>query len=200
MALSIVLVIILTIIMDLPTLALIAIALGIDAFAVSLSAGAYLVRADARQTFRLSFHFGLFQFLMPILGWLAGVELADVIRSVDHWVAFGLLALIGGKMIKESLREAETLKKDVTRGWSLVALSVATSIDALAVGFSLSLIGAEIVLPAVLIGIVASLMSLAGVRLGERASGVFGRRVEFVGGAVLILIGARIAVEHTLFM
>jgi putative Mn2+ efflux pump MntP len=177
---------------------LIAVALGIDAFAVSLSAGAYLVRADARQTFRLSFHFGLFQFFMPILGWLAGVEIADIIRDYDHWVAFGLLALIGGKMIKESLDGAEKLKKDVTRGWSLVALSIATSIDALAVGFSLSLIGARIVFPAILIGVIASLMSLVGVRLGERVSGLFGRRVEFVGGAVLILIGVRIVLEHTL--
>ncbi len=186
--------------MDLPTLVLIAVALGIDAFAVSLSAGAYLVRANARQTFRLSFHFGLFQFFMPMLGWLAGAELADVIRRVDHWVAFGLLAFVGGKMIRESLHEGNLLKKDVTRSWSLVALSVATSIDALAVGFSLSLIGARIVFPAVLIGIVASLMSLLGVRLGERVSGLFGRRVEFVGGAVLIFIGVRIVLEHTLFM
>jgi putative Mn2+ efflux pump MntP len=184
--------------MDLPTLVLIAFALGIDAFAVSLSAGAYLIRADARQIFRLSFHFGLFQFMMPILGWLAGAELAQVIRDLDHWVAFGLLALIGGKMIKESLQETERLKNDVTRGWSLVALSIATSIDALAVGFSLSLIGARIVFPAVLIGVVASLMSLVGVRLGERVSGIFGRRVEFIGGVVLILIGLRIVVEHTL--
>lgn len=186
--------------MDLPTLVLIAIALGIDAFAVSMSAGAYLVRADARQTFRLSFHFGLFQFLMPILGWLAGTELVDVIRAVDHWVAFGLLALIGGKMIRESLQETERLDRDVTRGWPLLALSVATSIDALAVGFSLSLIGARIVLPAILIGVVASVMSLVGVRLGERMSGVFGRRVELFGGAVLILIGVRIVLEHTLWM
>jgi putative Mn2+ efflux pump MntP len=184
--------------MDLPTLVLIAVALGIDAFAVSMSAGVYLVCANARQTFRLSFHFGLFQFFMPILGWLAGAEIADIIRDVDHWVAFGLLALIGGKMIKESLHETERLMKDVTRGWSLAALSVATSIDALAVGFSLSLIGARIVIPAVFIGVVASLMSLVGVRLGERVSGLFGRRVEFVGGVVLILIGVRIVLEHTL--
>jgi putative Mn2+ efflux pump MntP len=186
--------------MDILTLVLIAIALGIDAFAVSLSAGAYLVRADARQTFRLSFHFGLFQSLMPILGWLAGSELAQMIQAVDHWVAFGLLALIGGKMIWESFRLSEKLKKDVTRGWSLVVLSVATSIDALAVGFSLSLIGNRIVVPAVLIGFVAGLMSLVGVRLGERVSGLFGRRVEFVGGFVLILIGVRIVLEHTGFI
>jgi putative Mn2+ efflux pump MntP len=184
--------------MDLPTLVLIAVALGIDAFAVSLSAGAYLVRADVRQTFRLSFHFGLFQFFMPILGWLAGAEIADVIQDLDHWVAFGLLALIGGKMIKESLQKEERMKKDVTRGWSLVALSVATSIDALAVGFSLSLIGMRIVFPSVLIGVVASIMSLVGVRMGERVSGMFGRRVEFVGGVVLILIGVRLVLEHTL--
>ena len=177
---------------------MIAVALGIDAFAVSLSAGAYLVRADVRQTFRLSFHFGLFQFFMPILGWLAGAEIADVIKDLDHWVAFGLLALIGGKMIKESLQKAERIKRDVTRGWSLVALSVATSIDALAVGFSLSLIGMRIVFPSVLIGVVASMMSLVGVRMGERVSGMIGRRVEFVGGLVLILIGVRIVLEHTL--
>ena len=183
--------------MDLLTLVLIAIALGIDAFAVSLSAGAYLVRADVRQTFRLSFHFGLFQFLMPVLGWLAGSELVGIIQEIDHWVAFGLLALIGGKMIWESLHGSEKMKKDVTRGWSLVALSVATSIDALAVGFSLSLIGTEIVLPAVLIGVVAGLMSVIGVRLGERVSGMFGRRVEFVGGLVLLFIGVRIVLEHT---
>jgi len=184
--------------MDLLTLVLIAIALGIDAFAVSLSAGAYLVRADARQTFRLAFHFGLFQFLMPVLGWLAGLELVHVIQEVDHWVALGLLAMIGGKMIWESFRETESLKKDVTRGWSLVGLSVATSIDALAVGLSLSLIGTTIVFPAVLIGVVASVMSFVGVRLGERVSGLFGRRVEFVGGVVLILIGVKIVIEHTL--
>jgi putative Mn2+ efflux pump MntP len=183
--------------MDLLTLVLLAIALGIDAFAVSLSAGAYLVRADARQTFRLSFHFGLFQFFMPVLGWLAGLELVHVIRAVDHWVAFCLLALIGGKMIWESLHGSEKMRKDVTRGWSLVALSVATSIDALAVGFSLSLIGMEIVFPAVLIGVVAAMMSLIGVRLGERVSGMFGRRVEFFGGAVLIFIGIRIVLQHT---
>ena len=111
---------------------------------------------------------------------------------------WGLLALIGGKMIVESFHESRDLKKDVSRGWSLVALSVATSIDALAVGFSLSLIGARIVFPAILIGVVASLMSLVGVRLGERVSGLFGRRVEFAGGAVLILIGIRIVLEHTL--
>jgi len=184
--------------MDLLTLVLIAIALGVDAFAVSLSAGAYLVRASSRQTFRLSFHFGLFQFLMPILGWLAGAELAEVIRDVDHWVAFCLLALVGGKMIKESLHESRSLMKDVSRGWSLVALSIATSIDALAVGFSLSLIGARIVVPAIFIGVVASMMSFVGVRLGERISGLFGRRVEFVGGVVLVLIGVRIVIEHTL--
>lgn len=183
--------------MDLLTLVLIAIALGVDAFAVSLSAGAYLVKADRRQTFRLSFHFGLFQFMMPVAGWFAGSELAHVIQALDHWVAFGLLALIGGKMIWESYRPTEKIGKDVTRGWSLVALSVATSIDALAVGFSLSMIGAEIVFPAVLIGIVACLMSLIGVRLGERVSGMFGRRVEFAGGVVLLLIGVRIVLEHT---
>jgi len=103
-------------------------------------------------------------------------------------------------MIKESLQEAMAVKRHVTCGWSLVALSVATNIDPLAVGFPLSLIGTAVVHPAVLIGIVASLMPLAGVRLGERVSGVFEQRVEFVGGAVLIVIGARNVFEHTLLI
>lgn len=183
--------------MDLATLVLVAVALGIDAFAVSLSAGAYLVKADARQTFRLAFHFGLFQFFMPILGWLAGASFVEYMRQWDHWIAFGLLALIGGRMIKESFAGEGRIRKDVSRGWSLVALSVATSIDALAVGLSLSFIEVRIIFPAVVIGVVAGLMSLTGVRLGERVSGMFGARMELVGGVVLILIGVRVVLQHT---
>lgn len=183
--------------MDPLTLLFIAFALGIDAFAVSLSTGAYLVRADRRQTFRMSFHFGLFQALMPVIGWAAGTGFVDMIRDVDHWVAFGLLAVIGGRMILNSLRPGATrIVKDVTRGWSLVSLSIATSIDALAVGLSLSLINVHIVFPAVVIGIVAGLMSLIGIRLGERVSRIAGTHMEFIGGVILILIGVRIVVEH----
>ena len=183
--------------MDHLTLLFIAFALGIDAFVVSLSTGAYLVRADARQTFRMSFHFGLFQALMPVLGWLAGSGFADIIRDVDHWVAFMLLGIVGGRMIWNSFHGAsDDIMRDLTRGWSLISLSIATSIDALAVGLSLSLIDVHIAIPAIVIGVVAGVMSLVGIRLGERVSGRFGTHMEFIGGVILVLIGARIVFEH----
>ena len=183
--------------MDLLTLIVIAIALGIDAFAVSLSAGAYLVKADGRQTFRLSFHFGLFQALMPILGWLAGTTFVSMIETVDHWIAFMLLAIIVGLLIYHSFqREEQRIRRDVTKGWSLVSLSVATSIDALAVGLSLAMISEGIFFPALVIGIVAAAMSLIGIRLGERISHIVGTHMEFIGGIVLILIGLKIVIEH----
>jgi putative Mn2+ efflux pump MntP len=175
----------------------IAFALAIDAFAVALSAGAYLVKADRRQSFRLSFHFGLFQFMMPVIGWAAGSTVAHLIESADHWIAFGLLAVIGGRMIVNSFRaEDERLQVDITRGWSLVSLSVATSIDALAVGLSLAMIEADIIFPSIVIGVVAAGMTLLGLRLGERFSSALGRHMEFAGGVVLILIGVRIVLEH----
>lgn len=183
--------------MDILTLLFIAFALAMDAFAVSVSAGAWLKKANPRQTFRLAFHFGLFQFLMPVIGWFAGTGFSSLIGTVDHWIAFVLLAIIGGRMILSSLRkEAEEIRKDVTKGWSLVSLSVATSIDALAVGLSLSMLRVHIVLPAIVIGVVAAGMSFLGVRLGERASHSLGPHVEFAGGVILVLIGVRIVVEH----
>lgn len=182
--------------MDFLTLLFIAFALAIDAFAVSLTTGAYLVKADARQTFRMSFHFGLFQFLMPIIGWAVGSSFVSQIESADHWIAFGLLAIIGGRMIWNAFRnEGQAMKKDVTKGWSLISLSIATSIDALAVGLSLSFINVDIVFPAVLIGIVAGLMSVLGIRLGERVSHAVGSHMEYIGGIILILIGTRIVLE-----
>ncbi|MFA6235215.1 MAG: manganese efflux pump MntP family protein [Bacteroidota bacterium] len=183
--------------MDFLTLLFIAFALAIDAFAVSLSTGAYLVKANARQTFRMAFHFGLFQFLMPIIGWGAGSSFASLIESADHWIAFGLLAIIGGHMVWNAFKgEGEVMRKDMTKGWSLISLSIATSIDALAVGISLSFINVLIIGPAVLIGVVAGLMSLLGIRLGERVSRAFGTHMEYIGGIILILIGMKILFEH----
>jgi putative Mn2+ efflux pump MntP len=183
--------------MDFLTLLFIAFALAIDAFAVSLSTGAYLVKANARQTFRMAFHFGLFQFLMPVIGWAAGTGFVSLIEAADHWIAFALLAIIGGRMIWNAFRsEDASMKKDMTKGWSLISLSIATSIDALAVGLSLSFINVDIVFPAVIIGIVAGLMSVLGIRLGERVSHAAGSHMEYIGGIILILIGTRIVLEH----
>lgn len=182
------------------TLALIGLAVGLamDAFAVSIAVGLTLKQVSLRQTFRLAYHFGLFQALMPIIGWLAGRTVQDYIAPVDHWIAFGLLGAIGGKMIYEAVtdRDEEEVRKDPTKGASLVILSVATSIDALAVGLSLAIIGVEIWYPALVIGIVALVFTAVGLHLGKRFGALFGRRMEIVGGLILIAIGVSILIEH----
>ncbi|MBI5647826.1 MAG: manganese efflux pump [Ignavibacteriae bacterium] len=185
--------------MDVFSLLGVAFALAMDAFAVALSTGAYLVKADARQTFRLSFHFGLFQFLMPVIGWAVGAQAERLLADFDHWIAFVLLAYIAFRMIQSSLADDDgAVKTDVTRGGSLVALSVATSIDALAVGLSLGLMREAIITPSIVIGLVAGGMTLVGLRLGERFSARLGKKMELAGGIVLILIGAKIVLDHIL--
>jgi len=176
----------------------IAVGLAMDAFAVSLGIGLKQCQVNTRTTFRLALHFGLFQAFMPVLGWLAGLTFARWITSVDHWIAFGLLAAIGGKMIYEALwgDEEKSTGKDPTRGTSLIVLSVATSIDAFAVGLSLALLGLQIWYPAVIIGIVAFAFTAAGLHLGCRFGALLGKRMEIVGGLILIGIGVKILVDH----
>lgn len=180
-------------------LIIIAIGLALDATAVSLGAGASGRTSGPRGAFRLAFHFGLFQALMPLLGWLAGRQVATVFTRVDHWIALGLLAVVGGRMVWSGLHpDNEDRNGDPSRGWSLVALSVATSIDALAVGLGLAMLGADIWLPVVLIGVITAAMSLGGLLLGRVLHAAWGPRLEIVGGVVLLAIGLRIAVAHVL--
>lgn len=172
-------------------------ALGLDAFAVSMAGGAYFGRATGRQQFRLAFHFGLFQLLMPIIGWLLGITIVNFVKDFDHWIAFIILFVIGAKMIIEAMKgESERISKDISKGWTMVGLAIATSIDALAVGFSMGVMNSIIFLPSIIIGIVAAAMSLIGIKLGEYLSDHFGRKVEIAGGIVLILIGLNILREH----
>lgn len=183
--------------MDSLTLLVTAIALGTDAFAVSAAVAAGLKRLTARHTFRLTWHFGLFQTIMTIIGWAGGGALAKFTAGINLWIAAAILFFLGFKMIYESGDpEGRTEAYDPTRGWSLVALSVATSIDALAVGVSLSLIGIPIWFPALWIGVAASSMSFIGTRLGRRAGVVLGKWAERAGGAVLIAIGVRVLLEY----
>ena len=182
------------------TLIGIALALAMDAFAVALGAGLTLERLTGRHLFRLGFHFGLFQAFMPILGWLAGLTVQQWITAYDHWLAFALLAFVGGKKIREAFHaEEERDNRDPTRGMTLVMLSLATSIDALAVGLTLAMIGVSIWIPAAVIGIVAGALTVAGMFLGRRIGTLWGPRVEILGGLILIGIGARILLEHTLW-
>ena len=172
-----------------------------DAFAVAIATGIVLGAVSGRQTFRLAFHFGLFQFLMPVIGYLAGMTVERYIRGYDHWLAFVLLGYIGGKMVYEGGwgdGEEGNGGKDPTRGISLVVLSVATSIDALAVGISLGVLrnNEGIVYPGIVIGIVACTFTAAGLHLGKRLGTVFGKRMEIVGGLVLVAIGVKILFDH----
>jgi putative Mn2+ efflux pump MntP len=178
----------------------IALALAMDALAVAIVIGLSLEHLTGRHVLRLSFHFGLFQALMPVTGWLAGHAVRSYIQDYDHWIAFALLAFVGGKMVLSAARgEGEKRSAaDPTRGWDLVLLSVATSIDALAVGLSLAMLGIPIVYPALVIGIVAASLTALGMALGRRLGTLWGRRVEAAGGLVLIAIGLKIVIEHTL--
>ena len=183
--------------MDWLTLIGLALALAMDAFAVALGAGVVLQKLTGRHLFRLGFHFGLFQALMPVAGWLAGRTVLHWVESWDHWIAFVLLAFIGGRMIHEALQKDDSSRaNDPTRGLTMVMLSVATSIDALAVGFSLSILGLSIWLPALVIGLVAGIMTVIGMLIGDRVGLAWGSRVEIFGGLVLIAIGLKILVEH----
>jgi len=174
----------------------IALGLAMDAFAVSIASGLKLPRATPRHVFRLSFHFGLFQFLMPVIGWFVGRQMAAFIAGADHWIAFGLLSLIGGKMLWEACSGKESeAKADPTRGMMLVGLSLATSIDALAAGVSLAFLQQSIWIPALTTGVVTAALTAIGIRFGSRFGRRWGRRAEVLGGCVLILIGLRILIS-----
>jgi putative Mn2+ efflux pump MntP len=183
---------------DLVILIGIALGLAMDAFSVAIGVSIALGGTSKRQTFRLAWHFGLFQALMPIIGWLAGTSVRPWIERWDHWLAFVLLGAVGGRMIIESIRgdDGKPTRTDPTRGWSLVVLSIATSIDALAVGLSFAALGVQVWTPAAIIGVTAAVMTLLGT-LGGRALGArFGSRMAVVGGVVLIGIGLWILFEH----
>jgi putative Mn2+ efflux pump MntP len=175
------------------TLFFTALALGADAFAVATVVSASLATFTARHTFRLAWHFGLFQAMMTGFGWLGGEGLSTFAGELSKWIAFVLLVFLGVNMIRQSFSpEDRSSEFDPTRGWSLVGLSVATSIDALAVGISLGLLGTAIPVPALVIGLVALIMTFIGTRIGLKAGHHLGEWAERIGGFVLIAIGIRV--------
>lgn len=175
-----------------------ALSLSMDAFAVAVGLSLAGKGLGRRQEFRLSFHFGLFQFGMPILGWAAGKSILRLIEAYDHWVAAGLLVVVGGKMIIEAVRgeKIETRTIDPTRGFSLVLLSLATSIDSLAAGMSLAALGAPLFYPAATIGVVCFLITMTGARIGPVLGRIVGKWAEIAGGVVLIAIAVKILAGH----
>jgi putative Mn2+ efflux pump MntP len=178
----------------------IALALAMDAFAVALAAGTVIAPLTGRHLFRFGFHFGLFQLLMPIIGWLAGMTVQKWISAYDHWIAFVLLAIVGGRMIWAAFDEQnDNAASDPTRGMTMVMLAVATSIDALAVGLSLAMLHVSIWWPATVIGVVAGVLTVIGMLLGRRLGTIWGKRVEICGGLILCAIGLKILLEHIVF-
>jgi putative Mn2+ efflux pump MntP len=179
------------------TIILIAIGLAMDAFAVAIMCGIKIEFNKLKNALKIALFFGSFQAIMPMIGWLAGFSFKEFIKDIDHWVAFGLLTLIGCRMIYESVRR-ETGKKSINKltNYVLFTLAVATSIDALAVGISFAFLDMLIVIPALIIGIITFLMSFIGVYIGNKLKQFFGTKMGLIGGIILIVIGIKILIEH----
>ncbi|MCK8519027.1 manganese efflux pump MntP [Methanoculleus sp. 7T] len=186
--------------MDFATTLLIAVGLAMDAFAVAVSGGATVREDRGRYALIVGALFGGFQAGMPVLGWLGGASLSSFIGAYDHWIAFLLLALIGGKMIVEAVRgDGETVQFAAGSTATLLLLAVATSIDALAVGVTFAVLDTPILWPAVTIGAVTFGLSAAGVLIGSSFGRISGRKVEVLGGVILIVLGLRILLDHLAF-
>jgi len=183
--------------MSIITIIFIAFGLAIDAFAVSITSGITIKNLRINSALKIAFFFGLFQAVMPVVGWLTGLSLKDFISGIDHWIAFALLSLIGCKMIYESTKIGSS-KKDINplNVYVLLMLSIATSIDALAVGVSFAFLKLSIATPVIVIGAVTFLLSFLGVFVGNRFGHFFENKIEIAGGLVLIGIGIKILIEH----
>jgi len=185
--------------MEILTVLLLAIGLSFDSFAVSVCSGLNLPHIRFFQAAKIAFSLALFQAFMPLVGWLVGNSMKTLIEPVDHWIAFGLLGLIGGKMIIESFINSEEREiKNPLHIKVILTLSVATSIDALAVGFSFSTILNKIILAVLIIGSVTFIASMLGILLGKKTGPKINKYAEIVGGTILIAIGSKILIEHIL--
>lgn len=184
-----------------PEAILIAVGLGMDTFAVGVGSGTVFEPPMRRSVFRLCFHFGLFQSLLFLAGYFAGTSIVEAMAAWDHYIALGLLLFVGVRMIWEGISrgDEEGQRVDPSRGWRLVILSVATSIDALAVGLSFGVLAREVLFPALVIGGVSFAMTLVGILLGRRLQASFGKYAEILGGLILIGIGVKIFLEQTVF-
>jgi putative Mn2+ efflux pump MntP len=171
--------------------------LAADAFTVSLSCGLLIQRIKINKALKIALFFGGFQFLMTLIGWSMGIHFSDLIADFDHWIAFGLLGLIGGKMIYEACQsESEEQKFNPLDSMTLLVLAIATSIDALAAGLGLSVLKSSIAVTASLIGGITFCLSFMGVFIGHRLGNQLNHKIEIIGGLILIFIGSKILFEH----
>jgi len=177
---------------------LLSFALSMDAFAVAIGLGVKAKKFDVLLALKIALFFGIFQGVMPLFGYLASIGLGSFIESVDHWIAFGLLSLIGGKMLYDSFGENTEDEISILTNKVLLMLSIATSIDAMAAGFTLELMSLNPFISMLLIGIITLFFSFIGVYIGTRGGEYLESYAEKLGGVVLILIGLKILIEHTL--
>lgn len=186
--------------MDVLTIFLIAIGLSFDTFAVSVSSGLLKKEIVFFNAVKIAIILAFFQGLMPVVGWMAGLIIKDFVSSIDHWVAFGLLAILGTKMIWESFKP-EDAKKDVDplKIKIIITMAIATSIDALVVGISFSLIDIPIILSIIIIGAVTFIVSMLGILFGKKTAGALGKKMEILGGVILIGIGLKILIQHLFY-
>jgi len=186
--------------LDFLTLLAIAVGLSADCFAVALGGSIAMRSLSFIPVLRVSLSFGLFQTLMPVLGWVLGRTVVDFIAAYDHWVAFALLVFVGGRMLWSSFQSEESRPAgtDISKGLLLLTLSLATSMDALAVGLSFAFLKVNIALASAIIGVVAFTITALGFLVGRKVSSLFGRWAEVIGGVILIGIGLRIILTHIL--
>ncbi|MEG5039846.1 MULTISPECIES: manganese efflux pump MntP family protein [unclassified Microcoleus] len=183
--------------MDAATTILLSLGLAADAFAVAVSSGLAIKHMKVNKALKIALFFGGFQALMPVIGWLLGLSFSFLITPIDHWIAFGLLSFIGGRMIYESLQSEECEKKfNPLDTGTLITLSVATSIDALAVGLGFAVLKDSIALAVTAIGFITFFLAFAGVFIGHKCGNLFANKIEILGGAILIFIGSRILFLH----
>ncbi len=183
--------------MDAATTVFLSLGLAADAFAVAVSSGLAIKHMKVNKALKIALFFGGFQAVMPIIGWLAGLSFSSWITPIDHWIAFGLLSFIGGKMIYESLQSKECEKKfNPLDTGTLITLSVATSLDALAVGIGFAVLKTSIGPVVSAIGFITFLVVFAGVFIGHKCGDLFGNKIEFLGGVILIIIGTNTLFSH----
>ncbi|MEG4403559.1 manganese efflux pump MntP family protein [Microcoleus sp. MON2_D5] len=183
--------------MDAATTILLSLGLAADAFAVAVSSGLAIKHMKVNKALKIALFFGGFQALMPVIGWLLGLSFSFLITPIDHWIAFGLLSFIGGRMIYESLQSEECEKKfNPLDTGTLITLSVATSIDALAVGLGFAVLKDSIAPAVTAIGFITFFLAFAGVFIGHKCGNLFANKIEILGGAILIFIGSRILFMH----
>ncbi len=186
--------------MDILAIVLIAIGLAMDAFTVAICKGLALKKPSARAILTIGLWFGVFQGLMPVIGFYIGAVFYDLISDYDHWIAFILLAIIGVNMIREGLSDEDEGVDDNIGVRTMLLLAIATSIDALAIGISLAMTEGSIAMPALTIGVITFLISAFGVKMGSFLGDRIGSKAEMAGGIILILIGLKILLEHTGFI